>query len=170
MAVLGLTPRTRSPSSRTSPSSGGTSPAMMLSSVDFPQPMNPTTETNSPRSTASVTFSSTHRSARSMRNVFETDDTSRNATLCRPQSRFRQPHESIEREPDEADRDDRQQDMGIDQAVVFLPQEAADAGRPGEHLAGDDDEPGDAEAQSVSREDVRQRRRHDDLRERGQSR
>src|SRR5437667_5210847 len=135
MALFGLTPRTNWPSNRTSPPSGGSRPAMMLKSVDFPQPMNPTTETNSPRSTASVTFSSTQRSARATRNVFETDDTSRNATLCSPQSRLGQPHQAVEREPDQTDCDDRQQNMRVDQAVVFLPQEAADAGRPGQHLA-----------------------------------
>src|SRR5216684_7220293 len=170
MAVFGLTPRISSPPNRTSPASVGIRPAMMLRSVDFPQPMNPTIETNSPRSTDNVTSSSTHRAARSVVNVFEAENASMYAMLRSSQSRFRQPHQSIEREPDETDRDDRQQDVGVDQAVVFLPQEAADARRPGQHLARDDDEPRDAEAQAISREDVRQRRRHDDLRERGESR
>src|SRR5213592_2005801 len=130
MAVFGFTPRTSSPPSRTAPSSGRIRPAMMLKSVDFPQPMNPTIETNSPCSTESVTSSNTHRTACSVANAFETEDTSMNAKLRGPQSRFRQPHQSIEREPDETDRDDRKQDVGVDQAVVFLPQEAADSRRP----------------------------------------
>src|SRR5216683_6919596 len=170
MAVFGLTPRTSSPPNRTSPASGGIRPAMMLRSVDFPHPMNPTIETNSPRSTDNVTLSSTHRAVRSVVNVFETEATSMHAMLRSPQSRFRQPHQSIEREPDETDHDDRQQDVGVDQAVVFLPQEAADSRRPRQHLACDDDEPGDAEAQAIAGEDVRQRGRHDDLRERRESR
>ena len=41
-------PVTRRPRSSTSPSVGRSSPAMHLSSVVFPQPDGPTTQTNSP--------------------------------------------------------------------------------------------------------------------------
>ena len=62
-----------------------------------------------------------------------------------------------------ADRDDAQDDVGVDEAVVLLPEEAAHAGRARQHLGGHDDEPGQAERQPVAREDVRQRGRDDDL-------
>ena len=53
-------PTSDSPASDTSPSVGESSPAMMLSSVDFPQPDGPITATNSP----GLTVKSTPRSAR----------------------------------------------------------------------------------------------------------
>src|SRR5688572_15835860 len=37
-----------------------------------------------------------------------------------PQLRLRQPHQPVEDEADEPDRDDGQQDVRVDQAVVFL--------------------------------------------------
>ena len=43
---------------------------------------------------------------------------------------FGQTHESIQHEPNQPDGNDRQQDVGVDQAVVLLPQEAADPGVP----------------------------------------
>ena len=48
-------PASGSPKMRTCPDEGLNSPATTLSSVDFPQPVGPTTETNSPAPTASVT-------------------------------------------------------------------------------------------------------------------
>ena len=47
--------------------------------------------------------------------------------------------------------------MRVDQAVVFLPQEAADTRAAGEHLRGDDHQPCDAEAQAKAGEHVGQR-------------
>ncbi len=55
-----LLPTSGSPASDTSPSVGVSSPATMLSSVDFPQPDGPITATNSP----GVIVKSTPRSAR----------------------------------------------------------------------------------------------------------
>src|SRR3954447_22663140 len=55
-----LRPTSGSPASATSPSVGVSSPAMMLSSVDLPQPDGPITATNSP----GVTVKSTPRNAR----------------------------------------------------------------------------------------------------------
>jgi hypothetical protein len=64
-------------------------------------------------------------------NDFERLRTSRNAIrfLRGPEPRFGDPHEPIQREPDDADGDDGQQDVRVDQAVVLLPEEAADARR-----------------------------------------
>src|SRR5438132_13576792 len=47
-------PASGCPSTRTSPDDGGSKPAATLSSVDLPQPVGPTTETNSPAPTAIV--------------------------------------------------------------------------------------------------------------------
>src|SRR5687768_2295962 len=48
-------PASGSPKMRVVPADGRSKPAATLSSVDFPQPVGPTIETNSPSSTASVT-------------------------------------------------------------------------------------------------------------------
>ncbi len=65
--------------------------------------------------------------------------------------------------PTIADGQDAEDDVLVDQAVVFLPEKAAHAGRAGQHLGGDDHEPRDAETQAESREHVRQRRGQQDL-------
>src|SRR5688572_30121019 len=139
----------------------------MLSSVDLPLPMAPTIEMNSPRSTDSDTSRSTGRNPLPAGNDLVIPATSMYANGSdRPQFAFGISHQPVEHEPDEADGQNREQDVRIDQAVVFLPEEPADARRPGQHLAGDDDEPGDAEAEPVTREHVGQCRRHDDLQKR----
>src|SRR4029453_11437989 len=137
----------------------------MLSSVDFPLPIAPTIDTNSPRSTLSETSRSTGRmpvaprACRGAAKDFAMRDTSMKAigALHRPEPGFGQTHESIQGETNEPDGHDRQQDVGVDQAVVLLPQEAADSRCAGEHLAGDDHEQRDAEAQPIAGEDERQR-------------
>src|SRR5262245_61619615 len=68
----------------------------------------------------------------------------------RPQLRLRQSHQPIEREADDANRDDREQDVRVDEAVVFLPEESADARRARQHLARDDDQPGDPKTESIA--------------------
>src|SRR5216684_4149904 len=134
-------------------------PAMMLSSVDFPHPMKPTMVTNSPRSTDSVTFSSTGRTASSARNVFETNETSMNDTILgRGELRGGESHQTVEREADQPDRQDREHDVGVDEAVVFLPEEPADARCPREHFTRNDDPPRDAEAQAIPRDEIWERR------------
>ena len=45
----------------------------------------------------------------------------------------------------------------VDERVVFLPEETADARPAGQHLGGDDHQPGDAEAEPEAGEHVRQR-------------
>ncbi|XQU70275.1 hypothetical protein OJJOAM_003006 [Cupriavidus sp. H18C1] len=48
-------PVSGSPNTRTSPDDGASRPAPTLSKVDLPQPVGPTTETNSPGAIASET-------------------------------------------------------------------------------------------------------------------
>src|SRR6185503_11243546 len=113
-----------------------------------PLPIAPRIDTNSPRSTLSETSRSTGRmpgaprAGRGTAKLFAMRETSMKAiALYRSEPGFGQAHESIQHEANEPDGDDRQQDVGVDQAVVLLPQEAADPRCPGEHLAGDDHEP-----------------------------
>src|SRR5947209_7183900 len=114
------------------------SPATIFSSVDLPQPIVPRIETNSPRSTESDTSDSTSRDAPpEVANVFATCDISIYAMRSDgSQPGFRNAHQSIEHEAHDADRQDGEEDVCVDQAVVFLPQKAADAGRARQHLAG----------------------------------
>src|SRR5204862_6530769 len=116
------------------PSSGAMRPATIFRNVDFPQPIIPTIDTNSPRSTASVAPDSTVRFSRPLPKLFETPSMLMNATLDRPQPGLRHTHQPIEDETDDADRQNREDDVRINQAVVFLPDEAPDARRPVQHL------------------------------------
>src|ERR1700737_836508 len=52
-------PVTGCPSTSTSPEVASRNPATMLRSVDFPQPLGPTRQTNSPCATSALTFSRT---------------------------------------------------------------------------------------------------------------
>src|SRR4030095_8315068 len=52
-----LRPVSSLPNTSTRPPVGGVRPAMMFKSVDFPQPLGPTNETNVPAATSSVTLS-----------------------------------------------------------------------------------------------------------------
>jgi hypothetical protein len=49
----GIGPRTRLPKTSTAPAVGVVRPPTMLSSVDFPQPLGPIRQINSPRATSS---------------------------------------------------------------------------------------------------------------------
>src|ERR1051325_6316617 len=90
---------------------------------------------------------------------------SRNGMLSSLEAGFDEAHQAIEREADDADGENTKDNVLVDERVVFLPEKAADAGRAGEHFCGDDDEPGDAEAQAKTGEHVRQRRGDEDLEE-----
>src|SRR5688572_9853561 len=119
-------PRAGSPSNRTSPASAARRPATILRKVDLPQPMNPTIETNSPRATVRLVPSSTCRTAVAVANVFDKDVISMNATSpfsTSSQPGFGHAHQPIEGEADEANRQDREQDVRVDEAVVLLPEE-----------------------------------------------
>ena len=122
-----------------------------------------------PRATSRLRSRSTAvRAAARRRSSCATPRSSRNAMRAprvRPSGTARSttPIRRSSSEADQADGEDRQEDVGVDQAVVLLPEEAADAGRAGQHLGGDDHQPGDAEGQPKAGEHVGQRRRDDDL-------
>src|SRR4051812_44828153 len=61
---------------------------------------------------------------------------------------LQQAHQAVEDKADETDSQDRQDDMLVDEAVVFLPEEAADARTAGEHFGGHDHQPRDSKAQA----------------------
>src|ERR671914_2437733 len=62
-------------------------------------------------------------------------------------SGFHQTHETVEDEADDTDGQDAEDDMLVDEAIVFLPQEPPDPRYPGQHLGGDNDEPSNPQAQ-----------------------
>src|SRR4051794_3087310 len=72
----------------------------------------------------------------------------------RSQPRFGEPHQAIQAESDEPDRQDREQDVRVNQAVVFLPEKSTDAWRARQHLARDDHQPRNPEAEPVSGEEI----------------
>src|SRR5687767_11629870 len=79
---------------------------------------------------------------------------------------FGETHEAIERETDDADGENAEDDVLVNERVVFLPEEAADAGRAGEHFRADDHEPGDPETETEAGEHVGQGRGEEDFEER----
>src|SRR5688572_1932594 len=130
------------PLKSTSPESGLSRPASSEMSVDFPAPEKPTMTTTSPASMSRLTRSRTWvepwllLTSRSERmGIVVSSPGSGGAQAFLGQS-----HQAIEAEADEADGEDAQDDVLIDEGVVFLPKEAADAGGAGEHLGGDDHE------------------------------
>src|SRR5437763_728728 len=90
---------------------------------------------------------------------------SRKGMLSSLEAHFDEAHQAIEREADDADGKDAENDVFVDERVVFLPEETADAGRAGEHFGGDDDEPGDAQAQAEAGEHVWERGGDEDFEE-----
>src|SRR5207244_6312079 len=79
---------------------------------------------------------------------------SRETPSDRPDSGLDEAHDAIEGEADGANRDDGQQDVRVDETVVLLPQEAADARRAGQHFRGHDHEPGQPEREPDAGEPV----------------
>src|SRR6478735_7126780 len=99
-------------------------------------------QTSSPRATERSMSASTSLRA----SPFPTPDSSKkapSATSHRLQPVFDGAHHAIQDEPDDPDRQDAQDDVLVDEAVVLLPEEAADTRRPRQHLDRDDHQPRD---------------------------
>src|SRR5262249_22555787 len=111
----------------TEPRSAGSRPDASLTSVVFPEAEVPTMETNSPASTLRFTRSSTHRAPKVLAASFSSISAMR-PCLDGPKSRLREAHQAVEREAHHADGENAEKNVRVDQAVVLLPQEAADAG------------------------------------------
>src|SRR4051812_15489096 len=58
---------------------------------------------------------------------------------------FDEVHHAVEKKADDADGDDAEDDVGIVGCLIFLPEEAPDAGTAREHFDGDNHEPGKAQ-------------------------
>src|SRR5688572_10743553 len=123
------------PSRSTDPESGFSSPARIEISVVFPDPEKPTIETNSPRSIVRLIPPRTSVLRPGGPNPLRTSFSSRSGIASRDlEPGFDEAHHPVEQEPDHADGADAEDDVLVDQAVVFLPEEAAHAGRPRQHL------------------------------------
>src|SRR3954467_8276455 len=104
-------------------------------------------QTHSPSSMLKDTSRSTSRAPFRVRKDFETFLTSRNFMPSRERCTgppFGQQHQAVQEEADEADCENRKNDVLVNERVIFLPQETTDTGRPREHFGGDDDQPRDA--------------------------
>src|SRR4030095_15971198 len=98
--------------------------------------------TNSPASRPRVTPPSTRELPREVTYDFSMALTSRYAIgSSRLDARLDEAHQPVAQEPDGPDGDDAQDDVGVDEAVVLLPEEPAHARRAREHLGGHDDQP-----------------------------
>src|SRR5881394_2876573 len=98
-------------------------------------------QTSSPRSTERSMSASTSLRASPFPYPLPTPESSKkdpSATSHRLQPMFHGAHHAVEDEPDDPDRQDAQDDVLVDEAVVLLPEEAADARRSRQHLDGDD--------------------------------
>src|SRR5207247_2073804 len=100
----------------------------MLIKVVFPDPVKPTIDTNCPSSTNKFTAWSTSRDVLREVKDLETSRTSRYANSVAPlESQFDVAHHSVQKETHDADRENAQQNVRVNQAVVFLPEKTADA-------------------------------------------
>src|SRR4030095_6841206 len=125
-------PRTASPPTVTVPESGARSPARIVIRVDFPEPVEPTIETNSPSSTVRCTPFRTSRTFPDEAKDFETFRTSTSSNdhspvcllLDRAQPHLYQAHPPVEQESHDTDGENAERDVRIDEPVVLLPKEA----------------------------------------------
>src|SRR5712692_2533516 len=160
-------PVTSRSASRTWPPVGLSSPVMMLSSVDLPQPECPISETNSPERMSRLISSSAQNGP------FLVWNTLRTLSICKylsvipcslvAEAAGNEDHQLLEREADDADREDGDDDVLDVEVVPFVPHPEADADAAGEHLRGDDHQPRHADRQAHAGDHVRQHRRKKDL-------
>src|SRR6266545_17194 len=160
-------PVTSRSASRICPPVGSTSPATILSSVDLPQPECPISETNSPARISRLISSSAQNGP------FRVWNSLRTLSICRylplmPSSLVAEAaggedHQLLEREADDADREDGDDDVLHVEVVPFVPYPEADAHAASEHLRGDDHQPRHADRQAHAGDHVGEHRRKKDL-------
>src|SRR5258708_38519872 len=149
------------PFRRTDPESGASSPARRELKVVFPAPANPTMATHSPLSIVRSMPPRTSVRRSGGPKPLRIPLSSRKAMASRRlEPGFDHAHHPVEDEADDADRADAENDVLVDQAVGLLPEEAAHAGRAGEHFDGADTQPRHAEAEAEAGDDVGRRRVH----------
>src|SRR5713101_2244165 len=160
-------PVTSRSASRTWPSVASSSPATMLRSVDLPQPECPISETNSPERMSRLISSSAQNGP------FFVSNTMRTLSICRylpvmsssfvAEAAGGEDHQLLEREADDADREDGDDDVPHVEVVPFVPYPEPDADPAGEHLRGDDHQPRHADRQAHAGDHVGEHRRKKDL-------
>src|SRR5258708_17618304 len=133
--------------SRMVPSVGWGSPATRFSSVLLPQPEWPISVTNSPFLIARSIPVSATKSPFFVSNVLPTASTLRyllmstGGLLVVGEALGEQHQRLLEQQADDADGEDRDDDVLDLQVVPFVPHPEADADAAGEHLGGDDQQP-----------------------------
>src|SRR5688572_3003230 len=150
-------PSTCLPASRMAPRVGLIRPATRLRSVLLPQPEWPMSVTNSPL-----------RMVRSMpvriseaANDMPTASTLRYLSIAEAPGDQHQP--LLQQQADDADGEDRDHDVLDLEVVPLVPHPEADAYAPGQHLGGDDHQPGDADGEANAGDHVGQHGREQDL-------
>src|SRR5690348_1451963 len=163
---FGPGPRCGAPSTVTVPASGVSKPATMFNSVDLPQPDGPTMATNSPSATSRPTPSITGSTPVADANALRTPRTAILLAGIAPAHRgkpLEQARRAVEAEPDQADDDHARDDEVVAVAgVARVHDQIAEARTQRDHLGGNDDQPGDADADPHADDDLRQHRRDDD--------
>src|SRR5262245_35711445 len=76
------------------------------------------------------------------------------ASSYRSKLAFDHAHQPVEEKPDHANGKYREEDVGVDETVVLLPQKAAYPRGAGEHLRGNDDQPGNPQGQTAAGKDI----------------
>src|SRR5207302_5873910 len=143
------------------PSLGLSRPATRFKSVLLPQPEWPISVTNSPLRIASSMPVSATKSPFFVSKVLPTDSMLR--YLCIGEAPGKKHQRLLDHQADDADGEDRDDDVLDLQVVPFVPHPEADADAAGEHLGRDDHEPRDADRQPHAGDHVGQHRGKENL-------
>src|SRR5688500_12078082 len=158
MIPFRLGPVRFTPSIRIAPRSARSKPAMTLSKVDLPQPDGPTIATNSPSPTSKLTSSTTGSSPKLLLTPSTTICLSDIAPLYRIEP-LEQARDAVEQQTDHSDDDHTGDDQVVAVAgVARVHDQVAEPGSERDHLCGDHDQPGDADADAHADDDLGQHR------------
>mmetsp|Transcript_11774 Transcript_11774/g.27604 ORF Transcript_11774/g.27604 Transcript_11774/m.27604 type:complete len:483 (+) Transcript_11774:738-2186(+) len=154
------------PSQISAPPVGCSSPAMRLSSVDLPQPEWPISVVNSPRCTSRFTPCSAWKRPLRVVNTISASWTWMKgfmaSVLVEAEAFGEAQQRPLEQQPDNADDEDRNDDVGHVEVVPLVPDPEADAHAAGQHLGRDDHQPGRAHAQAHAGQHIGQHRGQQD--------
>src|SRR4029453_3318357 len=166
---LGLGPGPGTPSSRTERRAGRPKPAMRFIRVDLPQPWGPTIATNSPSWTARPAPWMAGSRPWPVAKPLATPSTTILLADIAPLHglhALEQPGDAVEEQADHADDYHAGDHEVVTVAgIARVHDQVAEARAQGDHLRGDDDEPGDADADAHADDDLGQHRRDDDAAE-----
>src|SRR5258708_14916403 len=149
------------PARRMVPSLGFSRPATRFRSVLLPQPECPMRVTNSLFAICRSMSASATKSPFFVSKVLPTDSTLRYLCIGEP---LREQHQRVlEQQADDAEGEDGDDDVLDVEVVPLVRHPEADAHAAGQHLGGDDHEPGDADREAHAGDHVRQHRREQDF-------